>query len=184
MPSYALPSRLYAPPHSSSGSAGAGRQTALRLPFASGCAHRRRGICGHPALWQQAYIGILPDVASGRCVQLRLSLRAFPVRIARQRDSDRMRTQRATCIATGPVIWHRMKIRHKHAAMSVRNPQATRPRSRSALQQGCRCYHRITVTLTLLVVQDRVPPTSEGLASAGFGRRGRGFDHGPLVMAY
>ena len=132
LPSHAPPSRFYAPPHS--GSAGAGRQTALRLPFASGCAHRRRGICGHPALWQQAYIDILPDVASGRCVQLRLSLRAFPVGIARQRD--RMRTLRATCIVTGPVIWHSMTIRHMHAAISVRNPQAIRPRSRSAMQQA------------------------------------------------
>ena len=123
LPSYAPPSRFYAPPHS--GSAGAGRQTALRLPFASGCAHRRRGICGHPALWQQAYIDILPDVASGSCVQLRLSLRAFPVGIARQRD--RMRTLRATCIATGPVIWHHIKIRHKHAAISVSYTHLTLP---------------------------------------------------------
>ena len=47
-----------------------------------------------------------------------------------------MRMLRATCIVTGPVIWHHMKIPHKHAAISVRNPQAARPRSRSALQQA------------------------------------------------
>ena len=47
-----------------------------------------------------------------------------------------MRTLRATCIVTGPVIWHSMTIRHMHAAISVRNPQAPRPRSRSAMQQA------------------------------------------------
>ena len=43
----------------------------------------RMGICVHSTLWQQARIGMQPDVASGRCVQLRLFLRAFPAGIAR-----------------------------------------------------------------------------------------------------
>jgi hypothetical protein len=43
----------------------------------------RTGICVHSRLWQQARIGMQPDVASGRCLQLRLFLRAFQAGIAR-----------------------------------------------------------------------------------------------------
>ena len=36
------------------------------------------GICVHSTLWQQARIGMQPDVASGRCVQLRLCPTRLP----------------------------------------------------------------------------------------------------------
>ena len=78
----------------------------------------RRGICGHSALWQQAHIGMQPDVASGRCVQgYACVMRAFPVGIARQRD--RMRTLRATCIAKRTVRYDPVIIRPMHVAISV-----------------------------------------------------------------
>ena len=54
---------------------GAGRQAALKAAICFGlCASERgrKGICLHFSLWQQARIGIQPDVASGRYVQLRL----------------------------------------------------------------------------------------------------------------
>ena len=38
----------------------------------------RMGICVHSTLWQQARIGMQPDVASGRCVQLRLCPTRLP----------------------------------------------------------------------------------------------------------
>lgn len=38
----------------------------------------RMGICVHATLWQQARIGMQPDVASGRCVQLRLCPTRLP----------------------------------------------------------------------------------------------------------
>ena len=38
----------------------------------------RMGICVHSTLWQQARLGMQPDVASGRCVQLRLCPTCLP----------------------------------------------------------------------------------------------------------
>ena len=38
----------------------------------------RMGICVHSTLWQQARLGMQPDVASGRCVQLRLCPTRLP----------------------------------------------------------------------------------------------------------
>ena len=38
----------------------------------------RMGICVHATLWQQARIGMKPDVPSGRCVQLRLCPTRLP----------------------------------------------------------------------------------------------------------
>jgi hypothetical protein len=92
------------------------------------------GICVHATLWQQARIGMQPDVASGRCVQLRLCPSTRLPRgqpgIARLRD--RIRRLRATCIRKeDQQIMQSMIIRPKH--ISVRNPQAPGPRSRSAL---------------------------------------------------
>ena len=99
----------------------------------------RRGICGHSALWQQAHIGMQPDVASGRCVQgYACVMRAFPVGVARQRD--RMRTLRATCIAKRTVRYDLVIIRPMHVVISVWNPQAPGPRSRSALCSRRRRY--------------------------------------------
>ena len=64
---------------SSSGSAGAGRQAVLTAVICFRAVRiGRMGICVHATLWQQARIGMQPDVASGRCVQLRLCPTRLP----------------------------------------------------------------------------------------------------------
>jgi len=71
-----------------------GQQSASLLAFglgrcrSTGCAYGchllravrigRMGSCVHSTLWQQARIGMQPDVASGRCVQLRLCPTRLP----------------------------------------------------------------------------------------------------------
>ena len=81
-PLYVFPAKwsakCYAPPHS--GSAGAGDRLCLRLSSAVLRALRigRMGICVHSTLWLQARIGMKPDAASGRCVQLRLCPTRLP----------------------------------------------------------------------------------------------------------
>ena len=64
------------------------RSSAFGLCRSIGCAYGchllravrigRMGICVHSTLWQQARLGMQPDVASGRCVQLRLCLTRLP----------------------------------------------------------------------------------------------------------
>ena len=80
-PLYVFPAKwsakCYAPPNSGSAGAVVDR-LCLRLSSASGRAHRKKGICVHSTLWQQARIGMQPDVASGRCVQLRLCPTRLP----------------------------------------------------------------------------------------------------------
>ena len=76
----------------------------------------------------------LPLVAACSCACV---LRAFPAGIARLRD--RIRRLRATCISKeDQQIMQSMIIRPKH--ISVRNPQAPGPRSRSALCSRRRRY--------------------------------------------
>jgi hypothetical protein len=76
----------------------------------------------------------LPLVAACSCACV---LRAFPAGIARLRD--RIRRLRATCISKeDQQIMQPMIIRPKH--ISVRNPQASGPRSRSALCSRRRRY--------------------------------------------
>ena len=76
----------------------------------------------------------LPLVAACSCACV---LRAFPAGIARLRD--RIRRLRATCISKeDQQIMHSMIVRPKH--ISVRNPQAPGPRSRSALCSRRRRY--------------------------------------------
>ena len=50
----------------------------LRLYLLRAVRIGRMGICVHSTLWQQARIGMQPDVASGRCVQLRLCPTRLP----------------------------------------------------------------------------------------------------------
>ena len=92
-------SRLTVAPGHCMHSQQSGQQSATLLRIralpvrATGCAYGchllralrigRMGICVHSTPWLQAHIGMKPDAASGRCVQLRLFLRAFPAGIAR-----------------------------------------------------------------------------------------------------
>jgi len=87
-------SRLTVAPGHCMHSQQSGQQSATLLRIralpvrATGCAYGchllravrigRMRICAHATLWQQARIGMQPDVASGRCVQLRLCPTRLP----------------------------------------------------------------------------------------------------------
>jgi hypothetical protein len=116
---------------SSSGSAGAGRQAVLTAVICFGlCASEEWGFAymlRSGSKLVSACNLTLPLVAACSCACV---LRAFPAGIARLRD--RIRRLRATCISKeDQQIMQSMIIRPKH--ISVRNPQAPGPRSRSAL---------------------------------------------------
>jgi hypothetical protein len=115
---------------SSSGSAGAGRQAVLTAVICFGlCASEEWGFAymlRSGSKLVSACNLTLPLVAACSCACV---LRAFPAGIARLRD--RIRRLRATCISKeDQQIMQSMIIRPKH--ISVRNPQAPGPRSRSA----------------------------------------------------
>ena len=98
--------------HSGRHSATLLRIRALPVP-STGCAYGchllravhigRMGICVHSTLWQQARIGMQPDVASGRCVVTACScacvLQSCALPRGHERQRDRIRRLRATCIA-------------------------------------------------------------------------------------
>ena len=65
---------LYAPPHEF----GLSTKLYSRLHLPRAVRIGRREICLHSSLRQEARIGISADVASGRCVQLRLCHTPFP----------------------------------------------------------------------------------------------------------
>ena len=87
-------SRLRVTPGHCMHSKQSGQQSASLLAFglgrcrSTGCAYGchllravrigRMGSCVHSTLWKQARIGMQPDVASGRCVQLRLCPTRLP----------------------------------------------------------------------------------------------------------
>ena len=123
---------------SSSGSAGAGRQAVLTAVICFGlCASEEWGFAymlRSGSKLVSACNLTLPLVAACSCACV---LRAFPAGIARLRD--RIRRLRATCISKeDQQIMQSMIIRPKH--ISVRNPQAPGPRSRSALCSRRRRY--------------------------------------------
>ena len=123
---------------SSSGSAGAGRQAVLTAVICFGlCASEEWGFAymlRSGSKLVSACNLTLPLVAACSCACV---LRAFPAGIARLRD--RIRRLRATCIAKRTSrSCNLMIIRPKH--ISVRNPQAPGPRSRSALCSRRRRY--------------------------------------------
>jgi len=94
----------------------------------------KMGICVHSTRWLQAHIGMKPDAASGRCVQLRLC----PTRLPRgHRKITRSNTKATSDLRSkeDQQIRQSMTIRPKHG-ISVRSPQAPGPRSRSALAAG------------------------------------------------
>jgi len=123
---------------SSSGSAGAGRQAVLTAVICFGlCASEEWGFAymlRSGSKLVSACNLTLPLVAACSCACV---LRAFPAGIARLRD--RIRRLRATCISKeDQQIMQSMIKRPKH--ISVRNPQAPGPRSRSALCSRRRRY--------------------------------------------
>ena len=123
---------------SSSGSAGAGRQAVLTAVICFGlCASEEWGFAymlRSGSKLVSACNLTLPLVAACSCACV---LRAFPAGIARLRD--RIRRLRATCISKeDQQIMQYMIKRPKH--ISVRNPQAPGPRSRSALCSRRRRY--------------------------------------------